>query len=180
MRYHNITTDDMLNGSGLRVVLWLSGCEHKCKNCHNPETWDLSSGIAFDNDAKLEIFNELNKDYISGITFSGGDPFHKKNRREVLRLIDEIYKEFSKDIWLYTGYEWEDILSWRNEDYFMSIMKIDKLVTGKYEESLNKVNLVRLSKKDSNLEYVGSSNQEIFSPFLRARSEGIVECFINC
>ena len=57
MNYHNITHDDMNNGDGLRVVLWVSGCSHKCKNCQNPQTWNSDSGILFDEDAKNEIFN---------------------------------------------------------------------------------------------------------------------------
>lgn len=61
MRYHNITKDDMLNGDGLRVVLWLAGCTHHCKNCQNPITWDPNGGIPFDEDAKQEIFEELEK-----------------------------------------------------------------------------------------------------------------------
>ena len=73
MRYHNITKDDMLNGDGLRVVLWVSGCSHCCKDCQNPITWDPESGLAFDEAAKEEIFEQLGKSYISGITFSGGD-----------------------------------------------------------------------------------------------------------
>ena len=52
MNYHNITKDDMLNGEGLRVVLWLSGCTHRCPGCHNPQTWDVTSGIPFDAEAK--------------------------------------------------------------------------------------------------------------------------------
>ena len=72
LNYHNITKSDMLNGTGLRVVLWVSGCSLQCKNCHNPQTWDKDSGIPFDEDAKQEIFVELEKDYIDGITFSGG------------------------------------------------------------------------------------------------------------
>ena len=73
MRYHNITKDDMLNGEGLRVVLWVSGCPHRCKGCHNPQTWDPESGIPFDKEAEQELFEVLSRDYISGITFSGGD-----------------------------------------------------------------------------------------------------------
>ena len=64
MRYHNITKDDMLNGDGLRVVLWLAGCTHHCKNCQNPITWDPNGGLPFDEDAKQEIFEELEKDYV--------------------------------------------------------------------------------------------------------------------
>ena len=74
MRYHNITKDDMLNGDGLRVVLWVAGCGHHCKGCQNPITWDPNGGIPFDDAAKAEIFEQLDKDYISGITFSGGEP----------------------------------------------------------------------------------------------------------
>ena len=90
MNYHNITKDDMLNGEGLRVVLWLSGCTHRCPGCHNPQTWDVTSGIPFDAEAKAEIFTELDKDYISGITFSGGDPLHPSSINEVGQLIKEL------------------------------------------------------------------------------------------
>ena len=74
MRYHNITKDDMLNGDGLRVVLWVAGCDHCCKDCQNPVTWDPNGGLEFDPEAKAELFEALDHDYISGITFSGGDP----------------------------------------------------------------------------------------------------------
>ena len=87
MRYHNITKDDLLNGEGLRVVLWVSGCSHHCKGCHNKITWDPDSGLQFDNNAKQEIFNELDKEYISGITFSGGDPLYPGNVLEVYEFI---------------------------------------------------------------------------------------------
>ena len=94
INYHNITHDDMNNGSGLRVVLWLSGCSHHCYNCQNPQTWNPDSGIQFDESAKQEIFTELSKDYISGITFSGGDPLHENNLDEVLKLVQEIRISF--------------------------------------------------------------------------------------
>lgn len=98
----------MNNGDGLRVVLWLSGCSHHCYNCQNPQTWNPDSGIPFDESTKQEIFNELSKDYISGITFSGGDPLHENNLDEVLKLIQEISISFpEKTIWLYTGYKLE-------------------------------------------------------------------------
>lgn len=103
MRYHNITTDDMLNGDGLRTVLWVAGCNHKCKGCHNPITWDVNGGIPFDDTAKTELFEKLSKDYISGITFSGGDPLHPQNRECIGSLIREVAEKFpTKTIWLYT------------------------------------------------------------------------------
>lgn len=67
MRYHNITKDDMLNGDGLRVVLWVAGCGHHCKGCQNPITWDPNGGIPFDDAAKAEIFEQLDKDYINSV-----------------------------------------------------------------------------------------------------------------
>lgn len=90
MRYHNITKDDMLNGDGLRVVLWVAGCNHCCKECQNPITWDPDGGLLFDESAKQEIFEQLEKPYISGITFSGGDPMHPVNRADVRELMSEI------------------------------------------------------------------------------------------
>ena len=87
MRYHDITKEDMLNGDGLRVVLWVSGCSHCCKDCQNPLTWDPNGGLFFDEEAKKEIFDQLDKDYISGITLSGGDPLNINN-------ITDIRKQF--------------------------------------------------------------------------------------
>ena len=110
MNYHNIIYNDMNNGSGLRVTLFVSGCEHHCIKCQNPQTWNSDGGIAFDKRAFEEIINELSNDYISGITFSGGDPLHKKNIDTVWKICKLITEEFpSKTIWLYTGFRWEDI-----------------------------------------------------------------------
>lgn len=95
MNYHNITYPDMNNGSGLRVVLWLSGCSHKCKGCQNPQTWDANSGIPFDESAKEELFRELDKDYISGLTLTGGDPLFESNLDGVLDLVTEVNKRYN-------------------------------------------------------------------------------------
>ena len=109
MRYHNITKDDMLNGDGLRVVLWVAGCSHCCKECQNPITWDPNGGILFDQAAKKEIFDQLDQSYISGITFSGGDPLYVHNILEVTALAKEIKEKYpNKTIWLYTGSLWEE------------------------------------------------------------------------
>ena len=102
MNYLKIEHEDVCNGTGLRVVLWLSGCSHHCYNCQNPRTWNPDSGIQFDESAKQEIFTELSKDYISGITFSGGDPLHENNLDEVLKLVQEIRISFPKKLSGYT------------------------------------------------------------------------------
>jgi len=77
----------MLNGDGLRVVLWVAGCTHGCRGCQNPVTWDIHGGIEFDDSAREEIFAEMEKNYISGLTFSGGDPLHPENRKEIFSRV---------------------------------------------------------------------------------------------
>ena len=168
INYHNITHDDMNNGNGLRVVLWLSGCSHHCYNCQNPQTWNPDSGIPFDESAKQEIFNELSKDYISGITFSGGDPLHENNLDEVLKLVQEIRISFpEKTIWLYTGFQWSQIIAKIHPPIFPDekfehdrnihmkrqkiISNIDVLVDGEYIDE----------QKDLTLAYRGSKNQHV-------------------
>lgn len=146
MHYHDITKDDMKNGDGLRVVLWVSGCEHNCVGCQNPLTWNPADGALFDEAAKDEIFEQLHKDYISGITFSGGDPLFRDNVNEITALAKEIKENFKeKTIWLYTGYYYEEVKH-------LEIMKyIDVLVDGPFE----------LDKKDDTLHWYGSSNQHV-------------------
>ena len=146
MRYHNITKEDMLNGDGLRVVLWVAGCSHCCEECQNPITWDPNGGIPFDEVAEEELFCELSKDYTSGITLSGGDPLYFGNRTDMLALIKKIKEKFpQKTIWMYTGFVWEAVSK-------LEIMKyIDVLVDGEFE----------IEKKDIKLHWRGSSNQRV-------------------
>lgn len=136
----------MLNGDGLRVVLWVSGCEHRCKGCQNPITWDINDGVTFDESTEFELLGKLNKNYISGITFSGGDPLHPDNRVKVTELCEKIKKLYpEKTIWLYTGYLWEEIKN-------LDLLKfIDVLVDGPYIEQLH----------DNRLHWKGSSNQRV-------------------
>lgn len=164
MNYHNITHDDMLNGVGLRVVLWCSWCSHNCHNCQNPQAWDINSGIPFDKKAKEELFSELSKDYISGITFSGGDPLHENNLQTVLNLVNEIRLSFpTKNIWLYSGYTLEQVMNpvvtgdlnpTRDKIIKMRqdiIKQCDVFVDGRYVDEL----------RDVTLHWAGSSNQRV-------------------
>lgn len=147
MKYHNITKDDMNNGDGLRVVLWVSGCSHHCEGCQNPETWNPEDGLEFDDEARFEIFHELSKDYVSGITFSGGDPLHHDNIREVVQLMHYIKTAFpDKTIWVYTGYTWEAV-----KKVEVLTRYIDVLVDGKFVQEL----------QDNNAHWVGSTNQRV-------------------
>lgn len=105
MYYHKIDKVSIANGTGVRVVLWVSGCNLRCKGCHNPETWDFKSGKPFDEKAKQELFNALDKPYIKGLTLSGGHPLELENAKTIFNLVKEIKNKFpNKDIWLYTGY----------------------------------------------------------------------------
>lgn len=159
MNYHNILHDDMRNGDGLRVTLFVSGCDNKCYQCQNPQTWDTKSGIEFDDDAKNEIFTELAKDHISGITISGGDPMHEENVKAIIHLLMEIRKRFgtTKTIWMYTGYTYEFIL---DDDISKAAISrciiltlIDVLVDGKFE----------YTKADVKYHWAGSTNQRVIN-----------------
>ena len=146
MRYHDITTDDMRNGDGLRTVLWVAGCEHHCEGCQNPITWDIDGGLPFDEEAERELFEKLAPDHISGVTFSGGDPLHPQNRAEVTELAKKCRERFpNKTIWIYTGYTYEEIAD-------LEIMQYcSVLVDGAFiKEQL-----------DPKLHWKGSSNQRV-------------------
>lgn len=146
MNYLTITHNDMLNGDGLRVVLWVSGCSLHCEDCQNKYSWNFNEGILFDERAKEEIFSELKKDYISGITITGGHPLEKQNIEEIEKLCKEIKLNFpNKTIWLYTGFVFEEIKNY-------SILKyIDVLIDGKYEKEF----------RDISLKWRGSTNQRV-------------------
>lgn len=138
----------MLNGEGVRVVLWVAGCQHACKGCHNPQTWDPNGGVPFDEEALQEIYEELSNPYTDGITFSGGDPLHPRNYNTILYLCTQIKQKFpDKSIWVYTGYTMKDV-----EYMYKDILEyIDVLVDGKYVEKL----------RCPETPWVGSSNQVI-------------------
>ena len=159
MRYHNITTDDMLNGDGLRTVLWVAGCTHRCEGCHNPITWDIEGGIPFDEAAEAELFDKLSEDYISGVTFSGGDPLHPQNRDDITRLATKIKADFpEKTLWLYTGFDWDEI---KELDI---IPLLDVVVDGRFIKSL----------LDAKLHWKGSSNQRVIDVKETLRLDKIV------
>ena len=165
MRYHNITKDDMLNGDGLRVVLWVAGCEHCCEGCQNPMTWDPNGGLVFDENAKQEIFDQLNQSYISGITFSGGDPLHCANREDVKNLMIEIKEKYpDKTIWLYTGDSWENI------KHYPMMKYIDVLVDGEF----------KLALRDITLLWKGSSNQRVIDVQATLKQEDISVPVLHC
>ena len=146
MNYIRIDDFDMLNGEDVGVVLWVAGCNHNCKECHNPETWNPNNGQLFIDKSKEEIFEYLSRDYIHRITFSGGDPLFPNNRETITQLAKEIKEKFPDiKIWCYTGYTFEEVKD-------LPIIKyLDVLVDGPYIKEL----------RDVSLHWVGSSNQRI-------------------
>lgn len=165
MRYHNITKDDMLNGDGLRVVLWVAGCSHCCKECHNPLTWDPDGGLLFDEAAKDEILEQLNKSYIAGITFSGGDPLHSANCSDIRDLMTEIKEKYPmKTIWLYTGEIWENIC----RDSLIQF--VDVLVDGEFQAEY----------KDAKLLWKGSRNQRVIDVQASLKQDNLEAPVLYC
>lgn len=146
MKYSQIRSLDIANGPGCRVSIFVSGCEHRCKDCFNPDTWNFDFGKEFTEDTLRGILELSKPDHISGLSILGGEPLHPRNIAEVCRLarrFKEAYPE--KDIWLWTGYQLEDIF----ENLVDS--EIDVVVDGKFVEEL----------KDLRLKYRGSSNQRV-------------------
>ena len=134
------------NGTGIRCVLFVSGCSHHCVGCQNKDSWNYGAGKKFTNKQRDYILKYLESDIVDGITFSGGDPLEKENISCVVNLMKDIHNIFgnTKNIWVYTGYKYEDIDK--------SILKyIDVLVDGRFE----------LDKRDITLAFRGSSNQRI-------------------
>lgn len=152
MYYSGITAPDIANGTGCRVVLWISGCSHKCIGCHNQETWDYTHGKLFDNDAYNIIDNWLAKPYIAGLTLSGGDPLDRNNDElnELLELCKNIKEKYpQKTIWIYTGFVYEQL----NDSQKEILKYCDILVDGPYIESM----------RDLSLPFRGSSNQRLIN-----------------
>ena len=146
MNYLDILDCDILDGDGVRVTLFVSGCSHHCKGCQNPKSWDAFNGKEFTQDTIQKILKALDRDYIDGLTLSGGDPLFMQNRLEITKLCKEVKKAFpNKTIWLYTGYKYEEIETLEVLNY------VDVLVDGKF----------KLNLRDVTLAFKGSSNQRI-------------------
>ena len=174
MNYLKIDKDDECNGDGLRVILWLSGCSHHCKECQNPQTWNPDSGILFDDLAEEELFKELNKDCISGMTLTGGDPLHESNLDGVLELVNKTRLLLpEKTIWLYTGYTWEECQpntrrEWFVREHFPNDKKLlnESIIQDKRAEIVENIDVMvdgRYidSRRDITLAWRGSKNQRV-------------------
>jgi anaerobic ribonucleoside-triphosphate reductase activating protein len=146
-------------------VLWVAGCNHCCKGCQNPVTWDPDGGLLFDDAAKQEIFEQLDMDYISGITFSGGDPMYHGNRQDVREFCRQVKEKYpDKTIWMYTGDEWSAV----KDDPAMQY--VDVLVDGEFHAD----------EADVKLMWKGSANQRVIDVQRTLHSDNPDEPKLHC
>ena len=156
MNYAKIKDCDIADGEGVRVSLFVSGCTHHCAGCFNKETWDFDYGKPFIKEVEDKILKLLSKDYITGLTLLGGEPFEVCNQEALHNLLVRVKAEFpDKDVWCYTGYTFEDLLDEEgivNTKYTKSMLSfIDVLVDGEFV----------LERKSLGLIFKGSDNQRI-------------------
>ena len=105
MHYGNIKMNDIADGEGVRVSLFVSGCTNHCKGCFQPETWDFEYGKEYTKETEEEIMKALSSSHIQGLTLLGGDPFEIENQRELVKLLRRVKAELpAKDVWAYTGF----------------------------------------------------------------------------
>ena len=148
MKIIKITRFDVSNGPGIRDVIWVSGCEHQCYKCHNPQTWNKDLGISYEHFNFDNLKKDLANEHIRGVTFSGGDPLALFNRDSVIDLALKIRCNYpDKDIWCYTGYSWEDVRD------IPGIGVFDVIVDGEYHDD----------ERDITLPYCGSRNQRVIN-----------------
>jgi anaerobic ribonucleoside-triphosphate reductase activating protein len=146
LKYLNYIKNDLVNGTGVRNVLWLSNCSHGCEGCFNEGSWK-NVGEVITEEFLDQVLEDLRPTYLTGLTLSGGDPLHKRNFQGVLNLCRRIKKELpDKTVWLYTGYTLEQL---QNDLLRQSILnEIDVLIDGKYEKD-----------NITNKPFMGSGNQ---------------------
>ena len=170
MNYSAIKPNDIANGDGVRVSLFVSGCRNCCKGCFNPETWSFSAGEVFTEEVEDKIINFLDRYYINGLTLLGGDPFEIENQRGLISLIRKFKARFpDKTIWAYTGYLYDVDLQVNGKRYCEVtdelLNAISVLVDGPFIEDL----------KDISLKFRGSSNQRLID-LVSTREKGEVVC----
>lgn len=156
MNYATIKNYDIANGLGVRVSLFVSGCDHRCKGCFNYEAWDYNYGAPFTKEVEDEIIEMLRPSYIRGLSLLGGEPFEIPNQKGLLPFIKRVREELpNKDIWCYTGFIYDRDLLKPSRAFYEGthelLSYIDVLVDGPFIEEL----------KDISLRFKGSSNQRI-------------------
>ena len=146
MNYGGIIKNDIANGPGVRVSLFVSGCRNHCPGCFQPETWDFDYGDPFTEETEEEILEALRPSWIQGLSILGGDPMEPENQRALLPFLKRLHILLSgKDVWLYTGYRLESVSN------SPLLPFVDVVVDGPFIET----------EKDISLAFRGSRNQRI-------------------
>lgn len=147
MRYNTIRKMDIANGPGLRVSIFMQGCEFKCKNCFNPETHDFNGGKEFTKETINKVLNLCDNENVKGLSILGGEPMHPKNIKATESLAKAFKEQYpNKNVWVWSGFTYENYLKDQKAlDY------IDVLVDGQFKEEL----------RNPNLHWRGSSNQRV-------------------
>lgn len=156
MNYAAIKDCDIANGPGVRITLFVSGCNHHCKGCFNQEAWDFDYGQPFTQETIDTIIRMMKPGYIKGLTLLGGEPFDPRNQGAVVELLRQVKKVYpQKTVWAFSGYLFDrDILSGTLGDWNVTreyLSYLDVLVDGSFVEA----------KKDLMLRFRGSSNQRL-------------------
>ena len=157
----DLQTDSIVDGPGLRTVIWTQGCSHHCKGCQNPQTWDFNGGGEVPIKDVLEAIDEL--EYQNGITFSGGDPMFQP---EACNKIAKYCKDKGYNIWVYTGFTYEEIIKMsKTKKIYKEFLKyIDVLIDGRFV----------LKERDTNILFRGSTNQRLIDVPKTLSSDEIV------
>ena len=155
MNYATIKRRDVANGPGVRVSLFVSGCEHRCPGCFNPEAWDFGYGQPFTRETEDAVLADLAPDFVKGLSLLGGEPFHPANQTAVLDLVRQVRARFpEKDVWCYSGYLFEDLAASRVGEHSRELLEqLDVLVDGPFVVGL----------KNLGLRFRGSCNQRILA-----------------
>lgn len=157
MKYADYYDCDICNGNSVGMSLFVSGCPFHCKDCFNPEAWDYDYGKEWTDEVEENFLKKVGRDYIKRVTFVGGSPLCDNNIEAVYDLVQKIRNIYpNKQIWIYTGYVFEDIINnkfYTKEEGLRKIIlnDIDVLVDGPFE----------CDKRDLSLAFRGSSNQRI-------------------
>ena len=150
MNYCDIKKVDVANGVGCRVSLFVSGCTFSCEDCFNKEAWNFEAGKHFSVKELMMMMEQLKKPYIHGVSVLGGEPLHPRNISDVLYVLAVLKAECpTKDVWLYTGYTYEQVQS--IPEYAEIVGLVDVIVDGRFE----------VEKKQADLQFRGSTNQRI-------------------
>lgn len=167
MHYGELKKCDIANGTGVRVTLFVSGCTNRCEGCFQPQTWDFCYGKPFTADTEAEIFAELDKSYVDGLTLLGGEPFEPANQPTLVGLLRRVKEKYPhKTVWCFSGFRLgEELLtqgSYPRTEYTDEMLGyIDILVDGRFV----------LAQKDISLQFRGSRNQRIID-MNRTRENG--------